>query len=92
MDGLELGTSSSVVHPLQGGTESNLHETRKSSKGGTYKAVDSPYHSLNHQLGEDKKTLARQQEEAAYKLAGVHRYYEGLLAQHETERPSAPDG
>jgi hypothetical protein len=92
MNGLELGRTSNVVQPLQGGTESNLDETKKPSEGGTYKASDSSYHSVNHQLGEAKKTLTRQQEEVAYKLAGVHRYYEGLLVQHETERPSAPDG
>jgi hypothetical protein len=69
MDGPKLGTTSNVVQPLQGGTESNLDETKQPSKGGTYKAVDSPYHSVNHQLGEAKKILARQQEEAAYKLA-----------------------
>jgi hypothetical protein len=89
--GLELGTTSNVVQPLQEGTGSNLEETKKPNEGGTYKAVDSHYHSVDRQLGE-AKTLTWQQEEAAYKLAGVHRYYKGLLAQQETEQPSAPDG
>jgi hypothetical protein len=44
---------------------------------------------VDRQLGEAKKTLVWQQEETDYKLAGEHRYYENLLAQHETERPSA---
>jgi hypothetical protein len=90
--GLELGTTSNVVQPLQGGTGSKLDETKKPNKGGTYKAADSPYHSVDRQLGEAKKTLVLQQEEADYKLAGEHRYYENLLAQHKTERPSAPNG
>jgi putative lipoic acid-binding regulatory protein len=93
MDGLELGASSNVIQLLQGGTtESNHDKTRKPSSGGTYKAVDSPYYSVSHQLEEARKTLTRQQEEAAYKLAGVHRHYEGLLTQYATERPSASDG
>jgi hypothetical protein len=92
MDGPELGASSNLIQPLQGGTtESNLDETRRPSSGETYKAVNSPYHSVNRQLEEARLTLTRQQEEAAYKLAGVHNHYEGLLAQFETEQPSSPD-
>jgi hypothetical protein len=78
---------------LQGRTGSNLDKTRRPNKEGTYKADDSPYYSVDRQLGQDKKTIARQQEEAAYKLKGVHRYYEGPLNKPpETKRPSAPDG
>jgi hypothetical protein len=90
--GMELGTTNQVVQPLQGGTGSNPDETRRPNEEGTYKADDPPYHSVDRQLGQAKKTLARQQEEAAYKLKGVHRYYKGLLNKPpETERPSAPD-
>jgi hypothetical protein len=78
MDGLELGVSNNLIQPLQGGTtESNLDETRRPSSGETYKAVNSPYLSVNRQLDKARKTLTRQQEEAAYKLARVHRHYGG---------------
>jgi hypothetical protein len=92
--GMELGkTNQVVVQPLQGGTGSNPNETKRPNKEGTYKANDSPYYSVDRQLGQAKKTLARQQEEAAYKLEGVHRYYKGLHNKPpETERPSAPAG
>jgi hypothetical protein len=66
--GPALGRTSNVVQPLQGGTGSNLDETKKPNEGGTYKADDSPYSSANCQLGQAQKTLARQQEEAAHKL------------------------
>jgi hypothetical protein len=78
MVGLELGTTSNMVQPLQGGTGSNHNETKRPNEEGTYKGADSPYHSVDRQLGAAKKTLVRQQEEADYKLAGVHRYYENL--------------
>jgi hypothetical protein len=91
--GLELGTTSNVVQPLQGGTGSNLNKTKKPNVGGTYKADDSPYSSANRQLGQAQKTLARQQEEAAHKLENVLRYYKGLLNKPpEIGQPSAPDG
>jgi hypothetical protein len=68
-------------------------KTKRQNKEGTYKADDFPYYSVDRQLGQAKKTLARQQEEAAYKLKGVHCYYKGLLNKPpETEPPSAPDG
>jgi hypothetical protein len=93
LGGLELGTTNQVVQPLQGGTGSNLDKTKKPNKEGTYKADDSPYYSVDRQLGEAKKTRARQQEEAAYKLKGVLGYYEGLLNKPpENKQPSAPDG
>jgi hypothetical protein len=92
--GMELGTTNQVVvQPLQGGTGSNPDETKKPNKERTYKANDSPYYSVDRQLGQAKKTITRQQEETAYKLEGVHRYYKGLLNKPpETEQPSAPDG
>jgi hypothetical protein len=67
---VELGTTNQVVPPLQGGTRSNLDKTRRPNKEGTYKAEDSPYYSVDRQLGQAKKTLARHHEEAAYKLEG----------------------
>jgi hypothetical protein len=44
MVGQELGTASNMVQPLQGGTGSNIDETKRPNKEGTYKAADSPYH------------------------------------------------
>jgi hypothetical protein len=91
-DGPEFGASSNLIQPLQEGTtESNLDATRRHSSGVTYKARNSPYHSVNRQLYKSRKTLTRQQEAAAHQLAGIHLHYEGLLDQYETERPSAPD-
>jgi hypothetical protein len=55
-----------------------------------YRASDSPYHSVHRQLDKARATLTRQQEAAAHQLAGVHRHYEGLLAQYKTEQPTAP--
>jgi hypothetical protein len=92
--GMELSTANQVViQPLQGGTGSNPDKMKRPNGEGTYKANDSPYSSVDRQLGQAKKTLARQQEEGAHKLENVHRYYKGLLNKPpETERPSAPDG
>jgi hypothetical protein len=91
-DGQEFGAISSLVQSLKGETiESKLDATRRPSSGETYKASDSPYHSVNHQLYEALKTLTQQQEAAAHQLAAVHRHYDGLRAQYETKQPSAPD-
>jgi hypothetical protein len=46
---------------------------------------------VNRQFDKARATLTRQQEAAAHQLAGVHRHYEGLLAQYKTEQPSAPN-
>jgi hypothetical protein len=92
MDGQEFGANSNLIQSLQGETiESKLDATRRSSSGETYKASDSPYHSVNCQLDEARKTLTRQQETAAHQLTGVHRHYEGLLAHYKIKQPSAPD-
>jgi hypothetical protein len=68
-----------------------LDVTRRPSSGETFKASDSPYHSVNRQLDKALKTLTRQQEASAHQLAGVHRHYEGLLTQYETKQPSTPN-
>jgi hypothetical protein len=62
-DGQEFGASSNLIQFLQEETtESNLDATRRLSSGETYKASNSPYHSVNRQLEEARKTLTRQQE------------------------------
>jgi hypothetical protein len=96
MNGSVPGTTDNVVHPLQGGTEPNLDETKKPCGAVTYKVqgtTDSPYSSAALLLGQAQETLAQQQKEAAEKLENVHRYYEGRMQQpQDSERPSAPDG
>jgi hypothetical protein len=52
-DGQEFGASSNLIQSLQEETkESKLNATRRLSSGETYKASDSPYHSVNRQLDE----------------------------------------
>jgi hypothetical protein len=49
--GIKLGRTNQVVQPLQGETASNPTETRRPNEEGTYKADDSPYYSVDRQLG-----------------------------------------
>jgi hypothetical protein len=92
MNGSAPGTTDNVVHPLQGGTGSNLDGTKTQNDVVTYGAADFPYFCAAHLLGQARETLALQQREAVEKLENVHRYYEGRMKQtQDFEQPSAPD-
>jgi hypothetical protein len=68
MNGSAPGTTDNVVHPLQGGTGSNLDGTKMPNDAVTYGAADSPYSSAAHLFGQARETLTLQQREATEKL------------------------
>jgi hypothetical protein len=81
-DGPACGADCSQTQcPPEQTTKLRRNTTRRPSSEETYRASDSPYHSVNRQLDEARAKLTRQQEAAAHRLAGVHCHYKGLLAQ-----------